>query len=124
MDSSLAARAVRAGLREVVAGKLAAAVIVRAGRLGLGLAAAIGACGGRSGRRAGGHVGSESGRRDTRLAIVGGLKYVFDDNVSAKLLAGYENRTSNVTRTSDRYFVGASLDFDVDLVAPRWLSGR
>jgi len=42
LDSSLAARAVRAGLREVVAGKLAAAVIVRAGRLGLGLAAAIG----------------------------------------------------------------------------------
>ena len=70
------------------------------------------------------YVGSESGRRDTRLAIVGGLKYVFGDNVSAKLLAGYENRTSNVTRTSDRYFVGASLDFDVDLVAPRWLSGR
>jgi len=52
------------------------------------------------------------------------LKYVFGDNVSAKLLAGYENRTSNVARTSDRYFVGASLDFDVDLVAPRWLSGR
>jgi hypothetical protein len=42
LDSSLAARAVRVGLREVVAGKLAAAVIVRAGRLGLGLAAAIG----------------------------------------------------------------------------------
>ena len=71
------------------------------------------------------YVGSEAGRRDTRIAIVGGLKYVFNDSVSARMLAGYENRSSNVAgRGSDKFTVGASLDFDIDFTRPRWQGGR
>jgi hypothetical protein len=59
-------------------------------------------------------LGSESGRRDLRTAIVGGLKYVFNDNVDARLLAGYEHRASNVAdRTGDRFVVGASLNLSL-----------
>jgi hypothetical protein len=66
------------------------------------------------------YVGSEAGRRDMRVAIVGGLKYVINDSVSARMLAGYENRSSNVAgRGSDKFTVGASLDFDIDFTRPR-----
>ena len=71
------------------------------------------------------YVGSEAGRRDTRLAIVGGLKYVFNDSVSARMLAGYENRSSNVAgKDSDKFTFGVSLDFDIDFTRPRGLGGR
>jgi hypothetical protein len=67
------------------------------------------------------YVGSEAGRRDIGVAIVGGLKYVFNDSVSARMLAGYENRSSNVAgKGSDKFTVGVSLDFDVDFTRPRW----
>jgi hypothetical protein len=39
------------------------------------------------------------------------------------MLAGYETRASNVSRSADRYFVGASLDFNVNLTPPRWPGG-
>lgn len=56
-------------------------------------------------------VGAESGRRDLRTSIVGGLKYVFNDNLDARLLAGYEHQASNVAfRAADRFVVGASLN--------------
>jgi hypothetical protein len=71
------------------------------------------------------YVGTEAGRRDTRAAIVGGLRYMFNDSVSAQVLAGVEDRQSNVaSKSSDKYIFGASLDFDVDLTRPRWLAGR
>jgi hypothetical protein len=71
------------------------------------------------------YVGPEAGRRDTRLAIVGGLKYVFNDSVSARMLAGYENRSSNIPgRGSDKFTAGVSLDFDIDFTRPRWSDRR
>jgi hypothetical protein len=70
-------------------------------------------------------VGSEAGRHDMRIAIVGGLKYVFNDSVSARMLAGYENRSSNLaSKGSDKFTVGVSLDFDIDFTRPRELGGR
>jgi hypothetical protein len=66
------------------------------------------------------YVGSEAGRRDARLAIVGGLKYVFNDSVSARILAGYENRSSNIAgKGSDKFDAGVSLDFDIDFTRRR-----
>ena len=71
------------------------------------------------------YVGAESGRRDARFAFATGLRYEFNEYVSAKVLAGYENRESNVaSRNSDKFAVGASIDFDFDLVRPRWPGGR
>jgi hypothetical protein len=71
------------------------------------------------------YVGSEAGRRDTRLALVGGLKYAINASISARVLAGYENRTSNIaTKASDKYTFGASLDFDIDLARPRSPASR
>ena len=71
------------------------------------------------------YVGSDAGRRDTRVALVGGLKYVFNDSVSARMLAGYENRSSNVAgRGSDKFTVGVSLDFDIDFTRPRGTGSR
>ena len=65
------------------------------------------------------YVGSEAGRRDTRLAFVGGLKYEFNQSVSARMLAGYENRASNIAgKNVDKYSIGASLDFNVDFMHP------
>jgi hypothetical protein len=65
------------------------------------------------------YVGGLPGGHDTRLAFVGGLKYEFNDSVSARLLAGYENRTSNIaSRNTDKYSIGASLDFNVDFLRP------
>ena len=65
------------------------------------------------------YVGSEAGRRDTRLAFVGGLKYEFNESVTARMLAGYENRASNIaSKNIDKYSIGASLDFDVDFMRP------
>jgi hypothetical protein len=70
-------------------------------------------------------VGSDAGRRDTRLAFVGGLKYEFNENVTARMLAGYEHRASNIAgRNVDRYSIGASLDFNVDFMHPGRLGGR
>jgi len=64
-------------------------------------------------------VGIDTGRRDTRLALVGGLKYEFNESVTARMLAGYENRASNIAgRNVDRYSIGASLDLDVDFMRP------
>jgi hypothetical protein len=46
---------------------------------------------------------------------------VFNDSVSARMLAGYENRSSNVAgKGSDKVTVGVSLDFDIDFTRPRW----
>jgi hypothetical protein len=71
------------------------------------------------------YVGTEAGRRDTRVAIVGGLKYVFNDSVTARMLAGYENRSSNIaSKNSDKFTAGISLDFDVDFMRPRWRADR
>ena len=71
------------------------------------------------------YLGDAAGRRDTRLAVVGGLKYEFNDSVSARMIAGYEDRISNVAgRNSDKFSVGASLDFDIELTRPRWPTGR
>jgi hypothetical protein len=70
------------------------------------------------------YVGSESGRRDTRLAILAGPKYVLNDSISARMLVGYESRTSNVNRNSDRFSIGASIDVDVDFAGSRWPAGR
>jgi len=71
------------------------------------------------------YVGSESGRHDTRLAVLGGLKYDFNDNVSAMMLAGFETRASNIeSKNSDKFTVGASIDFNIDFSRPRWPAGR
>ena len=71
------------------------------------------------------YVGGEAGRRDTRLAIVAGLKYQINDSVEAKILAGYETRASTIaSRASDKFVVGASIDFDIDFVRPRWLGSH
>ena len=71
------------------------------------------------------YVGSEAGRRDTRLAIVGGLKYEINNSVDVKMLAGYENGSSNIAgKGSDKFTVGASLDFNIDFARPRWPAGR
>jgi hypothetical protein len=70
------------------------------------------------------YVGIESGRRDTRVAVLAGPKYLFNDSVSARMLVGYESRTSNVNRSSDKFSIGASIDFDVDFARPRWLADR
>jgi hypothetical protein len=61
------------------------------------------------------YVGSEAGRRDTRLAVVTGLKYLINDSMSVRTLAGWESRTSTVpSRAADRFTIGASFDFDID----------
>lgn len=66
------------------------------------------------------YVGGESGRHDTRLAILAGLKYQINESVDAKVLAGYENRASTIaSRASDKFVVGASIDFDIDFMRPR-----
>lgn len=78
----------------------------------------------RRGIRFSDYVGSDAGRHDTRFAIVAGLKYAINDSVSAKMLAGFENRTSNAGKSADKFSVGASLDFNVDLTPPRWPAGR
>jgi len=71
------------------------------------------------------YVGAESGRHDTRLAILAGLKYQFNESVEAKILAGYENRASTIaSRASDKFVVGASIDFDIDFMRPRWPGSR
>jgi hypothetical protein len=71
------------------------------------------------------YVGADSGRRDARFAIASGLRYEINEYVSAKILAGYENRQSNVaSRNSDKFAFGASIDFDFDFVRPRWPAGR
>jgi hypothetical protein len=65
------------------------------------------------------YVGSESGR-DTRLGILAGLKYQINESVEAKILAGYENRASTIaSKASDKFVVGASIDFDIDFMRPR-----
>jgi hypothetical protein len=66
------------------------------------------------------YVGSEAGRRDDRLGLVSGLKYQFNDSVAAMMLAGYEHRFSNVAAgRSERFLIGASLDFNFSLLRPR-----
>lgn len=71
------------------------------------------------------YVGSDAGRRDTRLAISSGLRYEFNEMVSAQMLVAYENRQSNIaSRNSDKLAFGASIDFDIDFQRPRWPAGR
>jgi hypothetical protein len=71
------------------------------------------------------YVGANSGRRDTRAAVVGGLRYDFADSVSFSMLAGYETRDSNApNRSGDRFIAGVSLDFDVDFMRPRGTLAR
>ena len=71
------------------------------------------------------YVGSESGRSDTRLAVVTGLRYAINESLSVRTLAGWESRTSTVaSRAADRFTIGASLDFDIDFAQTRWPAGR
>lgn len=59
------------------------------------------------------YTGDQAGRRDFSASIVAGLKYEFNANVSARMLAGYDNRTSTVAdRNRERFIVGVSLDFE------------
>jgi hypothetical protein len=67
------------------------------------------------------YVGDEAGRRDFTASIVAGLRYDFNANISARMLAGYENRMSNVADDSrKRLIVGVSLDFAFAAERPRW----
>ena len=62
------------------------------------------------------YVGVDSGRRDFAASIVAGLKYEFNANVTARLLAGYENRSSTLAdKSRERFVAGASLDFSFDV---------
>jgi hypothetical protein len=71
------------------------------------------------------YAGSEAGRRDTALGVAAGLKYAINDSVGITLLAAVEDRKSNVaSKSSDKFAAGASIDFDIDFVRPRWPSGR
>ena len=46
-------------------------------------------------------------------------------HMSARMLAGYENRASNIaSKTADKFTIGASLDIDIDFVRPRSPVGR
>lgn len=70
------------------------------------------------------YVGGSSGRRDVRTSVTGGLKYEFNENVNALILAGYENRWSTVaSKNADRFTAGASLNFGIDFERPRWPAG-
>ena len=54
-----------------------------------------------------------------RPAFVTGLKYAFNEEFSAMMLTGWEDRASNVaSKSSDKFFVGASLDFNVNFWRP------
>lgn len=65
------------------------------------------------------YVNNKSGRRDVRPAFVTGLKYAFNEQFSAMMLTGWEDRASNVvSKSSDKFFVGASLDFNVNFWRP------
>ena len=71
------------------------------------------------------YAGREDGRRDVRMAIVGGLKYAINESLGIRVLAGYDNRASNVaSRNADKFTVGASLDFDIDFARPLSSAGR
>jgi hypothetical protein len=66
------------------------------------------------------YVGSEAGRHDVSLSFVSGIKYVINPNVSFVTLGGVEHRNSNVaSRNRDRYVVGASLDFNFNVLGSR-----
>jgi len=70
-------------------------------------------------------VASDAGRRDTRLAVVSGLRYDLSKRSARGCLPVFENRQiERPGKNSDRYTVGASLDFNVDFVRPRWPAGR
>jgi hypothetical protein len=46
---------------------------------------------------------------------VTGLKYLINESMSDRTLAGWESRTSTVaSRAADRFTIGASFDFDID----------
>ncbi len=71
------------------------------------------------------YVGSEAGRHDMRLAAVTGLKYVINDNMSARFLVGFDSRTSTVaSRAAEKFTVGASIDFELSSARPRWPLGQ
>jgi len=71
------------------------------------------------------YAGSDAGRRDLRMAIVAGLKYTINESLGIRMLAGYDNRASNMaSRNSDKFTVGVSLDFDIDFARPLWPAGR
>lgn len=70
-------------------------------------------------------MAAQSGRRDARAALVGGLRYDFNDGVSFSMLAGYDKRTSTLdSRNGERFTAGVSLDFDVDFARPRGFAAR
>jgi hypothetical protein len=53
------------------------------------------------------------------------VKYQINESVEAKILAGYENRASTIaSRASDKFVVGAGIDFDIDFMRPRWPGSR
>lgn len=66
------------------------------------------------------YVSSDTSRHDTRLAVVTGLKYVINDAMSTRMLAGWESRGSTeASREAHKFTIGASLDFDIDFARPR-----
>jgi hypothetical protein len=66
------------------------------------------------------YVNKEAGRLDVVLSMQAGLKYVINDSVSIRTLAGAEDRASNIKGKSlDKLTVGASIDFKVDFARPR-----
>lgn len=65
------------------------------------------------------YVGTEAGRRDVTASFVSGLKYEFTREVHFVMVAGYEDRASNVpSRNRDRFVAGASLDFNFHVEPP------
>jgi hypothetical protein len=67
------------------------------------------------------YAGSEAGRRDVTASLVGGVKYEFNESVSARVLVGYENRSSNLdAKNFDKFVAGVSLDYKFNLERPRW----
>jgi hypothetical protein len=66
------------------------------------------------------YVGAEAGRRDVVASMVSGVKYEFTPDVHLAMVAGYEDRASNVpSKNRDRFVAGASLDFNFTVEAPR-----
>jgi hypothetical protein len=71
------------------------------------------------------YVGIEAGRRDISLGLSAGLKYRICDSVGFTVLAAVEDRQSNIaSKLQDKFAAGASIDFDIDFVRPRWPGGR
>ena len=50
---------------------------------------------------------------------------MINDNMSARVLVGYDSRTSTVaSRAAEKFTVGVSIDFDISSARPRWPLGQ